>query len=60
MGKSKGLDFDGADIEELAEDQKEELTTEELSELQSKQQKTHAEDHPLRKRTTGGRLPVMR
>ncbi|KAM6468469.1 uncharacterized protein PHA67_007400 [Liasis olivaceus] len=43
--KSMGLDVDGTDIEELVEDHKEELTTEELAELQSEQQKALVEEH---------------
>lgn len=35
--KSIGLDVNGADIEELVVDQREELPVEELSQLQSKQ-----------------------
>ncbi|KAM6451670.1 uncharacterized protein PHA67_018236 [Liasis olivaceus] len=45
MCKNMGLDVDGADIEELVEDHEEELTTEELAELQSEQQKMLVEEH---------------
>ncbi|KAM6467503.1 uncharacterized protein PHA67_012932 [Liasis olivaceus] len=45
MCKSMGLDVDRADIEELVEDHKEELTAEELAELQSEQQKALVEEH---------------
>ncbi|XP_044302391.1 tigger transposable element-derived protein 1-like [Varanus komodoensis] len=45
LGKSMGLDVNGADIEELIKDHKEELTAEELAELQSEQQKALAEEH---------------
>ncbi|XP_066978517.1 tigger transposable element-derived protein 1-like isoform X3 [Macrobrachium rosenbergii] len=39
MGKSMGLEVNDADMEELVEDHREELTTEELLELQSEQVK---------------------
>ncbi|KAF7235332.1 Tigger transposable element-derived protein 1 [Varanus komodoensis] len=45
LGRSMGLDVSGAEIEGLVEDQKEELTTEELAELQSEQQKALVEKH---------------
>ncbi|XP_040286123.1 tigger transposable element-derived protein 1-like [Bufo bufo] len=45
MGKSMGLDVDGADVEELVKEHREELTTEELSELHSEQQKALLEEH---------------
>uniref|UniRef100_A0A8C5W8W6 HTH CENPB-type domain-containing protein n=1 Tax=Leptobrachium leishanense TaxID=445787 RepID=A0A8C5W8W6_9ANUR len=45
MGKTMGLDVDSADIEELVEDHAEELTTKELAELQSEQQKALVEEY---------------
>ncbi|XP_044137796.1 tigger transposable element-derived protein 1-like [Bufo gargarizans] len=45
MGKSMGLDVDGADVEELVEEHREELTTEELSELHGEQQRALLEEH---------------
>lgn len=59
MGRSTGLDIIAADIEELAEDPKEVLTMEELTELHSEQQKVLVEKHPLRKRKTRRRLTMM-
>ncbi|XP_051783790.1 tigger transposable element-derived protein 1-like [Erpetoichthys calabaricus] len=44
MGKSMGLEVDNEDIEELVLDHKEELTTEELTELQQEQHKLLTED----------------
>ena len=37
LGKSLGLDVSGQDVEELVEDHREELTTEELQDLQLEQ-----------------------
>nr|XP_057925930.1 tigger transposable element-derived protein 1-like [Doryrhamphus excisus] len=44
LGKSLGLDVSGQDVEELVNDHSEELTTEELQELQVEQQQTAAQD----------------
>lgn len=44
MCKSMGLDINGAHIEELVEECKEELTTEEIYELHSEQQKVVIEE----------------
>ena len=45
MGEGTGLEFDKEDVEELVEEHKEELTMEELAELQSEQQKALVEEH---------------
>lgn len=55
VGKSVGLDFNGGDTEELAEDPEEQLLTAECrSALHREQQKMPAEEHPLRRTATGG------
>lgn len=51
-GQDYGLDVNEAVIEGLAEERKEELTTE-LAEPPSKQQKLFVVEHPMRKRTKG-------
>ncbi|XP_004875399.1 olfactory receptor 9K2-like [Heterocephalus glaber] len=55
MGKSMGLDVDGADIEKLVEDLKKELMTEGLAELQSEQHKALVQGHSTKKKKTGRR-----
>jgi hypothetical protein len=44
LGKSMGLEVDNADMEELVEDHRNGLTTEELEHLQKEQQKTVKEE----------------
>lgn len=44
LGRSMGLEVDGDDVEELAEDRGTELTTEELQDLQREQQQPAAEE----------------
>lgn len=48
MGGSVNQDIDGADIEEVAEDQEEAITVEELIEFQSEKQNVLVHEHPLR------------
>ncbi|XP_039623765.1 tigger transposable element-derived protein 1-like [Polypterus senegalus] len=44
LGKSMGLDVDGADLDELVEEHSEELTTDELKELHKEQQQEVVEE----------------
>ncbi|KAM6435888.1 tigger transposable element-derived protein 1-like [Liasis olivaceus] len=53
MGKSMGLVVDDEDIEELVEDHEEELTMEELAELQSEQQKALGQEHSTEEEEDG-------
>ncbi|XP_051785430.1 tigger transposable element-derived protein 1-like [Erpetoichthys calabaricus] len=47
LGKSMGLDVDGADLDELVEENSEELTTDELKELHKEQQQEVVEELSL-------------
>lgn len=50
LGKSTGLDIEGADTGELVEGHKEELMMEELAELQREQQEVLEEQAPRKRR----------
>lgn len=54
VGKSIGLDTKGADTEECAENHKEDLTTDELSELHSESRRI-----PLRNKTGRRRAAML-
>ena len=59
LGKSMGLDVSGQDVEELVDDHREVLTTEELQNLQLEQQQMAAEEIASEEEERGENVPSL-
>ena len=59
LGKSMGLEVDDEDVEELVEENRAELSTKKLQELQKKQQQTVAEEISSGEKGEGRKSTVL-